>query len=34
MSEPENVVLMLLREIRADMATKNELAAAKKRVED
>jgi hypothetical protein len=27
MSEPENIVLMLLREIRADMTTKAELAA-------
>ena len=26
MSEPENIVLMLLREIRAEMATKKELA--------
>jgi hypothetical protein len=29
MSEPENIVLMLLREIRADMATKAEVAAVK-----
>ena len=29
MSEPENLVLMLLRDIRAEMATKSDLAAAK-----
>jgi ABC-type phosphate transport system auxiliary subunit len=29
MSEPENIVLMLLREIRADMTTKAQLTAGK-----
>jgi signal transduction histidine kinase len=29
MAEPENLVLMLLREIRAEMATKQELAEVK-----
>jgi hypothetical protein len=29
MSEPENLVLMLLREMRAEMATKNDLAGLK-----
>lgn len=29
MSEPENIVLMLLRDIRADMVTKKDLAAVR-----
>jgi hypothetical protein len=34
MSEPENIALLLLREIRIDMATKKELAAVKSDVAD
>jgi hypothetical protein len=34
MAEPENLVLMLLREIRADMATKKELADVKNDIAD
>ncbi len=34
MSEPENIVLMLLREIRSEMATKKELADVKIDVAD
>ena len=34
MTEPENLVLQLLREMRADMATKGDLARLENKIED